>query len=201
MSNKPEFIKLMSPKFRVSFPQVFKATAMEEGHAKKFSVVMLFDKEAQKSPEFKAMKAAALKKMEEKFGTDKKKWPANYRNPFRNGGEKSGKYDGYDDDTVFVTASSLEKNRPGLVDQRRQDIISEEDFYAGCYARATVNPYAYSKAGNNGVAFGLLNVQKLADGEAFSAKTKAQDDFDEVEVEDDFGSESEETATEDAGEW
>lgn len=178
----------MTPKFRVSFPQVFTPKAMEGSNVEKYSVVMLFDKAAQATPEFKAMKAAAQKKMIEQFGEDKSQWPENARNPFRKGSEKKGKYEGYDDDTIFVTASSLAKNKPGIVDPNRQDIISEEEFYAGCYARATVNPYAYSKAGNNGVSFGLLNLQKLGDGEAFSGKTAAKDDFEAVEVEDDFSS-------------
>jgi hypothetical protein len=71
--------------------------------------------------------------------------------------------------------------QPGLVDASLQRIISEQDFYSGCYARATITAYGYDKAGNVGVAFGLQNVQKLRDGEAFSGRTAAENDFDAVD--------------------
>jgi hypothetical protein len=80
--------------------------------------------------------------------------------------------------------------QPGLVDQNLQRIISTDDFYSGCYARATITAYGYDKAGNKGVAFGLQNVQKLADGERFSGRTAAEDDFEAV---DDFVAESDDS--------
>ena len=43
---KSELVKVMTPKFRVSFPNVFKAKAIEEGQDPKFSMAMLFDDEA-----------------------------------------------------------------------------------------------------------------------------------------------------------
>ena len=52
----------------------------------------------------------------------------------------------------------------------------DEEFYAGCYARATVNPYVpqmYRKT----LAIGLNNLQKLADGERLDSFTSAEDDF------------------------
>lgn len=186
MSNgtKQEFLKTMTPKFRASFPQVFNPKAVQEGQEPKYSISMLFDEEAQKSPEFKAMKELMMKAIKNKWGPDKKKWPKNLRNPFRDGTEKE--FDGYGEGVVFVNASS--KMKPGIVDQGRNAIISEEEFYAGCYARATVNVFAYDTMGNKGVAFGLNNLQKLAEGEPFSGRTKAEDDFDAVEGgDDDFG--------------
>lgn len=194
MSNeKREFLKTMSPKFRVSFPQVFKPKAFKEGQDPKYSIVMLFDKEAQNSEAFKSMKMQAKKAFVRKFGQkvwdeatkDDFNWPILhnnqvFKNPFRKGSEKSEKYEGYGDDVIFVTASS--KNRPGLVDEKLQDIISEEIFYAGSYARATVNAYEYDTGSNRGVSFGLNNIQKLADGDAFSGKVAAKDEFDAVET-------------------
>jgi hypothetical protein len=43
-----------------------------------------------------------------------------------------------------------------------------------------VTAYAYDKAGNRGVAFGLQNIQKLKDGEAFDGRSKPEDDFQPV---------------------
>jgi hypothetical protein len=60
------------------------------------------------------------------------------------------------------------------------DIIEEKDFYSGCFARATVRAFAYSNKGNNGVAFGLQNIQKLRDGDPLGGRTRPSDDFQAV---------------------
>lgn len=161
--------KVMTPMFRVSFPEVFAAKSYNNNEPK-FSISMLFDKKAQKSPAFAEMKRIAREAIQAKWGNKK---PANLRTPFRDGGEKE--LDGYGEGIIFVNASS--KYKPGIVDRDRQDIISQEDFYPGCYARATVTCYAYDTQGNRGVAFGLHNLQKLKDGESFSGRAKAEDDF------------------------
>ena len=169
--------KIMTPEFRVSFAHVFEPHAFSEGDEKKYSVVMLFDENEDLS-KLKALAAATAK---EKWG---KKIPANMRNPFRKGSEKPN-LDGYEG-KIFVTASS--KMKPGLVDKDVQAIIDKEEFYSGCYARATVTCYAYGGPGTKftpGVAFGLQNIQKLRAGDTFSGRSKAEDDFDVFDTGDD----------------
>jgi hypothetical protein len=56
----------------------------------------------------------------------------------------------------------------------------KDEFYAGCFARATIRAFAYDKNGNKGVSFALQNVQKLKNGEPFGSKRKAEDDFEAV---------------------
>lgn len=160
--------KVLTPKFRVSFPAVFVPRSPMDGAEPKYSVVMLFPKDADLSK----LKKIAKDAVTEKWGD---KVPKNLRNPFRDGNEKE--LEGYEG-MIFVTASS--KMKPGIVNANREPIISADDFYAGCYARATVNAYAYDKNGNAGVAFGLKNIQKLEEGEPFSGRTKPEDDFDAV---------------------
>lgn len=178
-------LKLTTPEFRVSFPSVFEAKKVNETDAKaKFSVQMLFrvgaTKEStaagEKVVDITALKQAVANCLTEKFGADKAKWPKNLRLPFRDGKEKD--YDGYGEGVIFVGASSTMK--PGLVDSNVQPIITPNEFYGGCYARATINPYYYDVKGNKGVAFGLQNIQKLRDGEPFSGRAKAEDDFDAI---------------------
>lgn len=159
---------VMTPEFRVSFPAVFKPKR-QKGDATsepKYGLTMLFPKGADLSK----LKAAAQEVVKEKWGD---KPPKNLRSPFRDQGEKE--YEGYEEGAVFVSASS--KQKPGLVDRQRQDIIDETEFYPGCYARATVRAFAYDNNGNKGVAFGLNNVQKLRDGDPLGGRTRAQDDF------------------------
>ncbi len=184
-SAKPAARKVTTPKFRASFVWIFKPQPPMEGSANtepKYGLTMLFDQAAQKSPEYKALKSLAIAALREKFG-DKLKpdgngWFVGMKNPLRNGAEKA-EMEGYGEGVIFASATS--KMQPGLVDQGLSRIISEQDFFSGCYARATVTAYGFDKAGNKGVAFGLQNVQKLADGEAFSGRTAAEDDFDQVD--------------------
>lgn len=175
---------VMTPIFRVSYPNVFKSKKNELNGKDEYSLVALFPKGADLS----SLKKAATEAIEKKWGPDKAKWPANLRTPFRDQGERakldeaSGKKilpAGYEEGAIFLTLKSTAK--PGVVDQKVQDIIDQSQFYAGCFARATVNAYAYDNKGNRGVSFGLTNIQKVKDGEPLSGRPKAQDDFAPVE--------------------
>lgn len=181
---KQDVRKATTPKFRASFPWLFEPQPPMEGSPgePKYSIVMLLDADAQKSPEYKAMEKLAHAAAKDKFGDklvpDGAGWYKGLRNPLRDGAEKA-ELEGYGPGVIFASASS--KMQPGLVDAKLNRIISREDFYAGCYARATVTAYGYDKAGNKGVAFGLQNVQKLGEGTPFSGRVKAEDDFDATE--------------------
>lgn len=165
----------MTPEFRVSFASVFAPTAFMDQKAK-YSLVMLFDK----SQDISALKELANKTVIEKW-PDKEKRPKNLRNPFRDGDEEKPDVPGYEN-TIFTTCSSLKK--PQVVDIERDLIFTEDEFYSGCFARATLTCFAYPSSpekdrGNRGVAFGLQNVQKLRDGEPFTGRSSAAEDFSE----------------------
>lgn len=170
--------KVLTPEFRVSFPHVFEKHSGFEGQEEKYSIVMLFPK----STDLKELKRAAFNAAVEKWGP-KDKWPKNLRMPFRDGDEKQD-LAGYEG-TIFASASS--KQKPQVVSNKKVDgqfpriEKSDETFYAGCYARATLIAFSYDKAGNKGVSFSLQNVQKIKDGEAFSGKKNADDEFEDIE--------------------
>jgi hypothetical protein len=177
--------KMKTPQFRVSFPHVFTPAKSIDGGKEKYSIVMLFDKKS----DLKEMKKEVSAIIKEQWG----EMPKNFQSPFKSGNEKYENnpelYAPYKDHTV-ITASSM--SQPGIVDRRRQAIIDPSEFYAGCYAHATVNAFTWEYMGKKGVSFGLQNVQMLNDGEAFSGKAKAEDDFDaidDVEDEEDTSSE------------
>jgi len=75
----------------------------------------------------------------------------------------------------FMNASS--KNRPGVVDAAVKPILSQSEFYSGCYGRASVNFYAFNAKANKGIACGLNNVQKLHDGEPLAGGSTPDEDF------------------------
>lgn len=167
-------IRVTTPKFRVSFPHLHEPAGME-GQEKKYSIVMLFPKDSDMGWAKKALADC----MSERFGTDKTKWPKGLKNPIRDGDDKETPLAGYEGH-FYLTART--KDKPGCVDQKCNDILDpREELYAGSYARATVAFYYYDKAGNRGIGIALNNVQKLGDGEKFSGKAAAKDDFDSVE--------------------
>lgn len=166
--------KCTTPEFRVSYPYVFHPREADEGQEPKYGISMLFNKKT----DLKVLKAAADNAATEKWGP-KEKWPKGLTWPFRDGDEKSDT-PGYEN-TILVNAST--KTKPQVVDQTRTRIYDEEEFYAGCYARATLIAFAYEHKGKKGVSFALLNLQKLRDGERFGGRKNAEDEFSAVEVE------------------
>lgn len=183
-SNAIELKKVKTSVFRVSFPKVFKPEGFNGGDPK-YGIGMLFPKS---QPELlKDMKRAVANAATEKWGP-KEKWPQRLRLPFRDGDEKDD-LDGYRGH-IYVTATS--KQKPGVINQEREYITEESgEFYAGCYARATLIAFAYDTAGNKGVSFSLQNIQKIRNGKPFSGKKKAEDEFESVdrdEGDDDVGS-------------
>ena len=173
--------RVYTPHFRVAFPQVFTPAEgdMDKGF---YSVVMLFPKDEDLSVLKRAAKAAAKEKWGDKI-------PKGLRQPFRDGDEKElTGYSGH----IFVKAKT--KYQPGLVDAKRNPIIDPTEFYAGCWAHATVSAAAYDFNGTRGVKFYLHNIQKLKDDDAFVGGFSVQDDFgapeqasQDADLEDDWG--------------
>lgn len=173
-----------TPTFRVSYPNVFKAKRNDLNGQDEFSIVALF----KKGEDLSALKAAAQKAIVDKWGPDKEKWPKNLRSPFRDQAERAKDVDGkrilpagHEEGAIFLNLKS--KQRPGVVDQNVQDIIDESQFYAGCFARASVNAFAYDQKGNRGVSFGLGNIQKVKDGEPLGNRARPEADFAPIQTE------------------
>lgn len=166
-------VQVVTPKFRASFPSVFQASAFAENQDKKFRLGALFPE----GTDLTELKQMAHNAAIVKWGADK--IPSNMKSPFRDGAEKPD-LEGYEPGVTFINMTS--KMRPGVVDQNVQPILEESDFYGGCWAMATVTAYAYDTMGNKGVAFGLQNVQKVADDTPFSGRTSAEDDFQPIEA-------------------
>ena len=83
----------------------------------------------------------------------------------------------------FVNANS--NTAPQIVDLSVQPILDRGEVYSGCYARVSINFYAFNSNGNRGIACGLGNIQKVRDGEPLGGKASAADDFGTVD-DDDF---------------
>lgn len=165
-----------TPVFRSSYAFVHEPKETPNGELK-YMICLIFQKKDAEAwkPVFQALVNAAAKK----FGNDANKWPVNLKCPVRDGDEErdNKEYKG----ALFINAGN--KNKPGIVDRQLNPIQSREEFYSGCYARASLNFYGYDTAGNKGVGTGLNNLLFWADGERLDGTTTAEDDFAEFKQE------------------
>lgn len=173
-------VKLLTPVFRASYPALFKTAVFDGEDTGKYQVSMIWDPAKIKADEdetarFKALQKAVKNCAIEFWGSEKKIPHFNYET-FR-----KGKPDDAEEYQGVIWARAKSSKKPGVVDQQVEDIIDPNDFYPGCYARATVGVYAYDTKGNKGVSFELINIQKVADGEPLAGKrSKPTEDFDAV---------------------
>ena len=74
------------------------------------------------------------------------------------------------------------------MDKHVQPILDRDEVYSGCYARVSINFYAFNTNGNRGIACGLGNIQKIRDGEPLGGHASAIDDFTAIDdsSDDDF---------------
>lgn len=184
--------KVITQIFRVSFPHLTEASAMDPDDDKKFSVAMLIPKTVSLSKPVlnnkgkkisismvEALTNAATDKWGDKapkliegFKKSEKGWP------IKNGDDKAD-LEGYEGHWV-VKASAKEDKQPGFINLSKESIDPEE-FYAGCYARATLIACAWQNKWGKGVSFSLMNLAKVKEGEKFGGKRNAEADFDGVD--------------------
>lgn len=182
-TTKPKGKALITPIFRVSFPHVYEArAAMGEGDPK-YGLTAVFDRKnfsTKDKERWEVMQALANEVTMAKFKKKLKDLPANFKKPVRDGAEKEG-LAGFGPGLLFANLTS--KFKPGIVDKdgKTKIIDDNEAFYPGCYARATITCYAYENKGK-GVAFGLSNLQKVADGARLDSRTDPEDDFEGEEI-------------------
>lgn len=172
--------KVITGKVRFSYVTVFQPKAMEGSDREKYSVSLLINKKDTKTiDKIKAAVEAAITNGLAKFGGKK---PANLKLPLRDGDLErpdNPEYAGM----LFLTANSDIK--PQVVDRNLDPIIDPEEFYSGCYGRASINFYAFNANGNKGIACGLNNLQKLEEGERLSGGSTAEEDFGGEPIDDD----------------
>lgn len=181
----PQPTKVITGRVRFSYVHVFEAAAVSEGDEKKFSANLIISKDDKEglAKIQKAIDAA----VEIAKGKNKGKLPAKFKMPLRDGDEEKPEDEAYEN-SYFLNATS--KTKPGVVDKDTNPILDQDEFYSGCYGRASINFYYFDVKGNKGIAAGLNNVQKLKDGEPLGGRQSAEADFaeplDGVEDDDDL---------------
>jgi hypothetical protein len=166
--------KVTTSKVRFSYVHAFEAYAHEQGQTPKYSVSIIIPKSDKATLDKirAAVDLAAKEGAATKFGGAV---PKNYKHPLRDGDEDKSDDPAYAN-AYFLNASS--NRRPGIVDANLNAILDAEEFYSGCFGRASLNFFAFSMSGNKGVACGLNNLQKTAEGERLGgAIASAESDF------------------------
>lgn len=177
MSNYVNNLKVITgPKTRWSYANVWEPKAINGG-TPKFSVSLIIPKSDMETVDkVKAAIQAAYKEGEAKLRGNGRMAPplASIKTPLRDGDtERPG--DAAYAGCYFINANSA--TAPGIVDAACQPILERSEVYSGVYGRASISFYAFNSNGNRGIACGLNNLQKLADGEPLGGKSRAQDDF------------------------
>lgn len=166
--------KVITGKVRFSYANVFEPTAIQDGQTPKYNVSIIISKSDTKTVEaikkaIEAAKEAGKSKIADKNG----KIPVNLKTPLRDGDEERPNDPAYEN-SYFINANS--ERKPGIVDRDLNPIMSRDDFYSGCYGRASINFYAFN-VNSKGIACGLNNLQKLEDGERLAGGSSAEEDF------------------------
>lgn len=174
--------KVITGTVRLSYAHVWEPKAIQDGQDEKYSACLLIPKSDTKTIEninraIEAAKQAGISK----FGGQ---IPKRLKTPLRDGDTDETR--GGDEDCAgcyFLNASA--KTRPGIVDRNRQPILDSEEVYSGCYAIVSVNFYAFNTNGNKGIACGLNHIMKVRDGEYLGGRSRAEDDFADIVIDDD----------------
>lgn len=174
MSNQVNSTSVVTGKVRFCYANVFEASAMNEGETAKYSVCVLIPKTDTKTIEkiekaIEAAKQAGKAKLADKSG----RIPSNIKTPLRDGDDERGDDPAFEG-MYFLNASSTRK--PGIVNKDLEPIMSKDEFYSGCYGRASLSFYAFNVQ-SKGIACGLNNLQKLEDGETLAGGSSAEEDF------------------------
>lgn len=180
MANKNNSTKVVTGIVRLSYANVWEPTSIN-GSNPKYSVSLIIPKSDTKTlTDINAAIDAAIEQGVGKFG-GKKPNKAALKLPLRDGDTERD--DEAYKNSYFVNANST--TAPQIVDRAVNPIIDRSEVYSGCYARASINFYAFNSNGNRGIACGLGNIQKVRDGEPLGGKSSAADDF-ATDVDDDF---------------
>jgi len=189
-----KYIKVIIPRFRVSYPKVFvpKPNKLKQGKLE-YGVQALFAEGQDLSVLINAMREACIGS----WGADKSQWPKRadglpMRIPLRDQGDRVKKDDDgkeylpepYVAGAKWINLTVMaDRGKPQVAGMHNNEfgklemLTEESAFYPGCYAIATATCFAYNKAGNVGVSFGLGNLQKVAEGEPLGGRTTAAQDF------------------------
>ena len=185
MVNQNNATKVVTGVVRLSYANVWEPASINGG-TPKYSVSIIIPKsDTGTVAKIKAAIEAAYREGEAKLKGSGKTVPAlsSLKTPLRDGDLERPDDDAYAD-SYFINANSA--TAPGIVDKTCEPILDRSEIYSGVYARASINFYSFNSNGNRGIACGLNNIQKLADGKPLGGHSRAEDDFAGLDDDEEF---------------
>lgn len=177
--------RLITPVFTAAFVSVFEPKGMkgQPDSSKKYSLTMIFPKGQDFTPLETMVQQIAYKKWGEKAAAILKKQADSDKRLFKDGSTMVAQsYAGFIEGAVYIQASSSEKTKPRVSEKRDgllYDLKTDEEFYSGCKAIASISPYAWDNAFGKGMSLSLVNILKISDGERLGGgRAKPEQDFD-----------------------
>lgn len=172
--------KVITGPVRLSYLHVWEAVSVQDGGPKKYSASLLIPKTDKAT--INAIKKAIDAAVEAGVAKWGGKKPATLKLPLRDGDAEREDDENYKG-MYFLNAAS--NQQPGVLDRDKNEMLDKTKLYSGCFAKVDINFYAFNTNGNKGVACGLNNILKWADGPALGGKEAASVAFKDVEVNDD----------------
>ena len=169
-------VKVITGKVRLSYCKVWTGEKNDQGVVK-FSTAVLVPKSD--TATVNKIKAALeeVKNDPESHQKWKGKFNAEMKACMRDGDLKADEHPEYAGHWFFNAASTT---KPGIIGPDRQPIMDESEVYSGMYAYVSVNFYPFNNT-SKGIAAGLNNIMKAADGERLGGgRSSAEDDFADV---------------------
>lgn len=167
--------KVITPRdelVRFSYAHVFEPTSMEEGQLKKYSVSILIPKGNKKT--LKLIEAAMDAAKQAGRSMWNNKIPAAFTHELLRDGDVERPDDPNYEGCYYINAKSTQK--PRVIDTTGAELLTNDDFYSGCYGCVSFMVYPYTK-GSKGIAAGLHNILKVEDGEKLGGGSSAYEDF------------------------
>ena len=194
---KRKAVHLLTPHFRISWPNVF-FPAKELNGEMKYSAEMIFrpaDFSDNEKDQWKAMTKELDEISKHAFSLPfaKIKASPNYHTPMNDGAEKKAEY-GYGEGTILIRAKSNPQYPPGVVGNIRTEgrwnvlratkdpetgvVTNPDEIYPGAVCRAKIGFWAFDNK-SKGIGTNLISLQFLRHGDRLDGRIDAADDFDE----------------------
>lgn len=168
--------RILTGEFKVIFPNVLTPKENDRGD-EVYSLTMLFG-DAENNAELKRLKNYCIKFAKENMSPDELKKLRSkglFKMPFKDGNEKDTEKYPYYENAALCEAKS--RFRPAIIDKKGRELITEDDFYAGCVARAQVSAYIWSYKNKKGVGLNIDAVLKVSDGEKLGGSAPSANDI------------------------
>lgn len=173
--------KVVTGPARLSYCNVFKPRAFQEGDAEKYSTILMIPKKDKKTVA-KVKKAIAAEIEAGKESLWKGKEPKNMWNPLRDGDESADDHPEYEG---MYTLNAKSNSKPILLDEEGEELFDQSEIYSGCWARAVIVFFPFDNK-TKGIGVALNALKKYKDDEPFGSNMtvdSAKQSFDE---DDDF---------------